>query len=401
MKFFHILKTIPCFTSKFADSTHSTSEHGFKTDTWQSNRFVNSYNNNSKKLYFCKMQIEKQDIRSLSKMQLRDFFELQNDKPFRGNQVFEWLWSKGAHHFDDMTNLSKTTRNLLETHFVINHIKVDTMQRSEDGTVKNAVRLHDGLVVESVLIPTATRTTACVSSQVGCSLDCNFCATARLKRMRNLEPAEIYDQVLAIDKESRLYYNHPLSNIVFMGMGEPLMNYNNVLKAIEMITSTEGLGMSPKRIIVSTSGIPKMIKKLADDGVKFKLAVSLHSAITEIRNKIMPFSVNFPLSELRESLEYWYRLTKSKVSYEYVVWKGINDNQESIDAFVKFCKHVPCKVNLIEYNAIDDGDFQQADPESIEAYIEALEKAGIVVKVRRSRGKDIDAACGQLANKEG
>ena len=347
------------------------------------------------------MQIEKQDIRSLSKMQLRDFFELQNDKPFRGNQVFEWLWSKGAHHFDDMTNLSKTTRNLLETHFVINHIKVDTMQRSEDGTVKNAVRLHDGLVVESVLIPTATRTTACVSSQVGCSLDCNFCATARLKRMRNLEPAEIYDQVLAIDKESRLYYNHPLSNIVFMGMGEPLMNYNNVLKAIEMITSTEGLGMSPKRIIVSTSGIPKMIKKLADDGVKFKLAVSLHSAITEIRNKIMPFSVNFPLSELRESLEYWYRLTKSKVSYEYVVWKGINDNQESIDAFVKFCKHVPCKVNLIEYNAIDDGDFQQADPESIEAYIEALEKAGIVVKVRRSRGKDIDAACGQLANKEG
>ena len=346
------------------------------------------------------MQIEKRDIRSLSKMQLRDFFELQNDKSFRGNQVFEWLWSKGAHHFDDMTNLSKTTRNLLETHFVINHIKVDTMQRSADGTVKNAVRLHDGLVVESVLIPTATRTTACVSSQVGCSLDCNFCATARLKRMRNLEPAEIYDQVLAIDKESRLYYNHPLSNIVFMGMGEPLMNYNNVLKAIEMITSNEGLGMSPKRIIVSTSGIPKMIKKLADDGVKFKLAVSLHSAITEIRNKIMPFSVNFPLSELRESLEYWYRLTKSKVSYEYVVWKGINDNQESIDAFVKFCKHVPCKVNLIEYNAIDDGDFQQADSESIDAYIEALEKTGIVVKVRRSRGKDIDAACGQLANRE-
>ena len=346
------------------------------------------------------MQIEKKDIRALSKEQLRDFFVANQDKPFRGNQVYEWLWSKGAHSFEDMTNVSKETRTMLENNFVINHIKVDTMQRSSDGTVKNAVRLHDGLVVESVLIPTNTRTTACVSSQVGCSLDCNFCATARLKRMRNLEPGEIYDQVIAIDKESRLYYNHPLSNIVFMGMGEPLMNYNNVLKAIAMITSNEGLGMSPKRITVSTSGVPKMIKKLADDEVKFKLAVSLHSAIDEIRSRIMPFSANFPLSELRESLEYWYHKTKSKITYEYVVWKGINDNKASVDALVKFCKYVPCKVNLIEYNPIDDGEFQQASEESINAYIKALAANDIVAKVRRSRGKDIDAACGQLANKE-
>ena len=346
------------------------------------------------------MQIEKKDIRSLSKEQLRNFFVANGDQAFRGNQVYEWLWSKGAHTFEDMSNVAKTTRKMLEDNFVINHIKVDTMQRSEDGTVKNAVRLHDGLVVESVLIPTNTRTTACVSSQVGCSLDCNFCATARLKRMRNLEPAEIYDQVIAIDRESRLYYNHPLSNIVFMGMGEPLMNYNNVMKAIEMITSNEGLGMSAKRITVSTSGVPKMIRKLADDEVKFKLAVSLHSAIEEIRSRIMPFSASFPLIDLREALEYWYKKTKSKISYEYVVWKDINDNKASIDALVKFCKYVPCKVNLIEYNPIDDGEFQQASQESIHAYIKALEASGIVVKVRRSRGKDIDAACGQLANKE-
>jgi len=346
------------------------------------------------------MQIEKKDIRALSKEQLRDFFVANQDKAFRGNQVYEWLWSKGAHSFDDMTNVSKETRLMLEDNFVINHIKVDTMQRSSDGTVKNAVRLHDGLVVESVLIPTDTRTTACVSSQVGCSLDCNFCATARLKRMRNLEPGEIYDQVIAIDKESRLYYNHPLSNIVFMGMGEPLMNYNNVLKAISMITSNEGLGMSPKRITLSTSGVPKMIKKLADDEVKFKLAVSLHSAIDEIRSRIMPFSANFPLADLREALEYWYSKTKSKITYEYVVWKGINENKESVDALVKFCKYVPCKVNLIEYNPIDDGEFQQASEESINAYIKALSSIDIVAKVRRSRGKDIDAACGQLANKE-
>ena len=345
------------------------------------------------------MQIEKKDIRALTKEQLRNFFVSNGDKAFRGNQVYEWLWQKRAHTFEDMTNVSKETRAMLEANFVINHIKVDTLQRSEDGTVKNAVRLHDDLIVESVLIPTETRTTACVSSQVGCSLDCNFCATARLKRMRNLEPGEIYDQVAAIDNESRLYYDRPLSNIVFMGMGEPLMNYPNVMKAIDMITSNEGLGMSPKRITVSTSGIPKMIKKMADDEVKFKLAVSLHSAVEEIRNEIMPFTKNFPLTDLRESLEYWYRKTKSKVTYEYVVWKGINDDKKSIDALVKFCKYVPCKVNLIEYNPIDDGMFQQASEEATNAYITALAKSNIVAKVRRSRGKDIDAACGQLANK--
>ena len=345
------------------------------------------------------MQTEKKDIRALTKEQLRDFFVSNGDKAFRGNQVYEWLWQKRAHTFEDMTNISKETRAMLEANFVINHIKVDTMQRSEDGTVKNAVRLHDDLIVESVLIPTETRTTACVSSQVGCSLDCEFCATARLKRMRNLQPDEIYDQVAAIDNESRLYYDRPLSNIVFMGMGEPLMNYPNVMKAIEKITSPEGLGMSPKRITVSTSGVSKMIKKMADDEVKFKLAVSLHSAIEEIRNEIMPFTKSFPLPELREALEYWYKKTKSKVTYEYVVWKGINDDKKSIEALVKFCKYVPCKVNLIEYNPIDDGMFQQASNEAIENYITTLEKNNIVVKVRRSRGKDIDAACGQLANK--
>lgn len=345
------------------------------------------------------MEIQKKDIRSLTKEQIRDFFVANGEKAFRGNQVYEWLWSKAVHSFDDMTNVSKETRTMLEENFVINHIKVDTMQRSEDGTVKNAVRLHDDLIVESVLIPTETRTTACVSSQVGCSLDCNFCATAQLKRMRNLNPDEIYDQVVAIDRESRLYYNRPLSNIVFMGMGEPLMNYPNVMKAIEKITSEEGLGMSPKRITVSTSGISKMIKKMADDEVKFKLAVSLHSAIEEIRNQIMPFTKNFPLTELKEALEYWYKKTKSKITYEYVVWKGINDDQKSIDALVKFCKYVPCKVNLIEYNPIDDGMFQQASDEALEKYISTLEKNNIVAKVRRSRGKDIDAACGQLANK--
>ncbi|WP_431158968.1 23S rRNA (adenine(2503)-C(2))-methyltransferase RlmN [Winogradskyella poriferorum] len=345
------------------------------------------------------MEPKKKDIRALTKEQLREFFVKQGDKAYRGNQVYEWLWQKSAHSFEDMTNISLKTRDLLKANFVINHIKVDQMQRSSDGTIKNAVRLHDDLIVESVLIPTPTRTTACVSSQVGCSLDCKFCATARLKRMRNLNPDEIYDQVVAIDNESRLYYNRPLSNIVFMGMGEPLMNYNNVLKAIDKITSPEGLGMSPKRIVVSTSGVPKMIRKMADEDVKFKLAVSLHSAIDEVRTSIMPFNATFPLKDLREALQYWYSKTKNRITYEYVVWDGINDKRKDVDALVEFCKFAPSKVNLIEYNPIDDGEFQQADSKAIDMYVKVLEANNITVTVRRSRGKDIDAACGQLANK--
>ncbi|MFV0530690.1 MAG: 23S rRNA (adenine(2503)-C(2))-methyltransferase RlmN [Flavobacteriales bacterium] len=341
----------------------------------------------------------KKDIRSFNLEQLTEYFVSINEKPFRAKQVYEWLWSKGAHTMDDMTNISKSLREKLQNDFVINHIQVDSMQRSSDGTIKNAVKLYDGNLVESVLIPTKSRSTACVSSQVGCSLNCNFCATARLKRMRNLNPDEIYDQVIAIDQQSRLYYNRPLSNIVFMGMGEPLMNYNNVMKAVEMITSNKGLGMSPKRIVISTSGIPKMIKKLADENPKFSLAVSLHSAIDETRTTLMPFNETFPLNDLKESLIYWYKKTQSRVTYEYVVWKGINDAKKDIDALITFCKTIPCKVNLIEYNPIGDDVYKRADNKAIELYVTTLEKHRMIVNIRRSRGKDIDAACGQLANK--
>tara|TARA_R110002020_G_scaffold293535_5_gene509249 strand:- start:184974 stop:186020 length:1047 start_codon:yes stop_codon:yes gene_type:complete len=342
----------------------------------------------------------KKDIRSLTREQLREYFTSKGEKAFRGNQVYEWLWNKGAHSFDDMTNLSKETRAFLDEHFVINHIKVDHMQRSNDGTIKNAVKLHDNLIVESVLIPTKSRTTACVSSQVGCSLNCKFCATARLKRMRNLNPDEIFDQVVAIDRQSRLYHDRPLSNIVFMGMGEPLMNYKNVVAAIDKITSADGgLGMSPKRITVSTSGVPKIIKKMADDEVKFNLAVSLHSALDEVRTEIMPFNEQMPLKDLKEALIYWYAKTGKKITYEYVVWDGINDRYQDIEALIDFCLAVPSKVNLIEYNPIDDGMFQQADASAIDRYVSRLEEKGITATVRRSRGKDIDAACGQLANK--
>ena len=336
----------------------------------------------------------------MSKTGLRDFFLNNGDKAFRGNQVYEWLWTKGCHDFDKMTNLSLDCRKMLRDNFVINHIKVDQMQKSEDGTIKNAVKLHDGHVVESVLIPTDKRTTACVSSQVGCSLNCAFCATAQLKRMRNLKPDEIFDQVVAIDQESRQFFNRPLSNIVFMGMGEPLMNYKNVLESVEKITADDALNMSPKRITLSTSGVPKMIKKLAQDQVKFNLALSLHSAIDEIRTSIMPFNQQFPLADIKEALVHWYEVTKKPVTYEYIVWKNINDDPRSVQALVDFCKVIPCKVNLIEYNPIDEDRFEQADDEAVAMYKNELENNRITVTLRHSRGKDIDAACGQLANKQ-
>lgn len=341
----------------------------------------------------------KRDIRKLKLDELKAFFVEHGEKPFRAQQAYDWLWIKSAKSFDQMTNLSLETREMMKKHFVINHIKVDKMQRSADGTIKNAVTLHDGLVVESVLIPTEKRITACVSSQVGCSLACKFCATAKLKRQRNLSPDEIYDQVVAIKEQAELFYGRPLTNIVFMGMGEPLLNYANVTEAISKITNQKGLGMATKRITVSTVGVAKMIMKMADDGVKFNLAVSLHAAINKTRSSIMPINDSNSLEELGEALAYWYQKTKSKVTYEYVVWKGINDSLEHAEALLKFCKIIPSKVNLIEYNPIDDGEFQQASDEALNMYMDLLERNGITTRIRKSRGKDIDAACGQLANK--
>ena len=341
----------------------------------------------------------KNDIRSLTLDELTSFFQ-KNDMPsYKAKQVYEWLWKKSCLSFDEMTNISLETRKLLKNKFVINHINIDRFQKSNDGTIKNAIALFDDLFVESVLIPTKNRTTACVSSQVGCSLDCEFCATSKMDRIRNLNPDEIYDQVATINSQSLNYYGKPLSNIVFMGMGEPLLNYNNVIEGIKKITSKNGLGMSPKRITVSTSGISKIIIKMADDNVKFNLAVSLHSAIEKTRNEIMPFTKKFPLNDLKQAIKYWYSKTKKIVTYEYIVWNNINDDDEHINALVDFCKFSPSKVNLIEYNSTENSLFNSASDNIIDKYIDALEKNKIPVTIRKSRGKDIDAACGQLANK--
>lgn len=342
---------------------------------------------------------EKSNIRHLTSAALKEFFVEKGDKAFRAKQVEEWLWKKSARSFEEMTNLSKETRTLLEENFTINPISVETSQISNDRTIKNAFKLHDGYVVEGVLIPTDTRMTACVSSQVGCSLTCKFCATGKLNRERNLEFDEIYDQVAIIREQSEKQYNMQLSNVVYMGMGEPLLNYANVLKSIEYITSPQGLHMAPRRITVSTAGIAKMIKKLGDDQVKFNLALSLHAANDKKRDKIMPINESNNLEVLEDALNYFYDKTGTRVTLEYIVFKNFNDGMDDARELAAFAKRVVSKINLIEYNPIDGGEFQRTTDERVNAFMSELWRNGLVVNLRRSRGKDIDAACGQLANK--
>ncbi len=345
------------------------------------------------------MSSKKIDIRSLKKNELIKFLNDFNYEPYRAQQILSRLNSQQIDSFEKITNIPKDLIQLLDENFFLSNTLIHQFQKSLDLTFKFSIKLHDNLIIEAVLIPTEKRITACVSSQVGCSLDCNFCATSRLKRIRNLESYEIYDQIMLLNNESLKSFSKPISNIVFMGMGEPLLNYNNVIHSIDLITGNQGLGISKKKITLSTSGIFKMIKKMADDNVKFNLAISLHSAIEETRNQIMPFSKSFPLKKLIDSLEYWYLKTKIKITFEYLVWKDINDDFEHINALVKICKRIPSKVNLIEYNSINDERFISADQTWIDNYVNSLRENNIQVSVRRSRGKDIDAACGQLANK--
>lgn len=342
----------------------------------------------------------KQDLRKLGLEELKNWLKEKGEPAFRAKQILEWIWQKSVTDINAMSNLSKNLRESLCSEFEIRAVTVYKSQFSDDGTVKSGFRLYDKHLVEGVLIPTETRMTACISSQVGCSLTCKFCATGYMKRERNLDAAEIYDQVILIKNQAEERYNQPLTNIVYMGMGEPLLNYQAVLESVEKITSPEGLNWSPKRITVSTAGIAKMIKKLGDDGVKFNLAVSLHAANDEKRNTIMPINETNSIKNLTEALTYFYKKTGNKITFEYIVFNGFNDTLEDAKDLLKFCKRVPSKVNIIEYNPINEADFKNADIDAIEKFAKYLEKNEVTVNIRRSRGKDIDAACGQLAIKE-
>ena len=340
-----------------------------------------------------------QDIRKLSLEQLTEWLQTHHEKAFRAKQIHQWLWTKGARSFDEMTNLSLPLRQLLQANFHIHSLSVADAQKSSDGTIKFAFELHDGSIVEGVMIPAPGRMTACISSQVGCNVGCAFCATGKLGFKRNLSPGEIFDQVVEISRwaeraESRL------TNIVLMGMGEPLLNYDNVIRAIERITDPNGWGMSPRRITLSTSGIVRKIKQLADEQVRFNLAISLHAANDQKRSDIMRINDTFPLPELGEALVYFHQKTGSRVTFEYLLLNGINDGIDDARQLAQYCKQLPVKINLIEYNATDDPRFGKSTEARTRAFVDFLESRNLIVNLRRSKGEDIDAACGQLANKK-
>jgi 23S rRNA (adenine2503-C2)-methyltransferase len=351
--------------------------------------------------YLCPVLKETfKNIRHLSVRELEDYFLSIGEKKFRAKQIYEWIWQKKAQAFDDMTNLSKELRQQLTSRFTLPALKTDATQHSADGTIKSRFRTVDGHAIEGVLIPTDDRKTACVSSQIGCSLSCRFCATGYMDRKRNLEYDEIYDEVVLLNEQSEKMFDKKLSNIVFMGMGEPLLNYRNVLKAIERITAADGLGMSPRRITVSTAGVAKMIRQLGDDHVRFKLALSLHAANDRKRHEIMPVNDTNNIKSLIDALNYFFKQTRNEITFEYILFNDFNDSIEDANELIKIYRQVPADlINLIEYNPIQFADFINAEGDKIDAFSSYLKSQGVNTNIRRSRGKDIDAACGQLANK--
>lgn len=343
---------------------------------------------------------EHKNIRSLTYNQLEEFILTLGEKKFRARQVYEWLWLRPVQAFDEMTNVSKPLREKLSEHFSFPSLKIDATQYSEDGTVKSRFKTFDGHLTEGVLIPTEERTTACVSSQLGCSLSCKFCATGYLPKKRNLNFDEIFDEVALLNQQSHRLLEKKLSNIVFMGMGEPLLNYKNVMLAIDKITSEEGLAMSPRRITVSTAGVAKQIKQLGDDKVRFKLALSLHAATDVKRNEIMPINESNNIKALIDALNYFYKNTKNEITFEYILFNNFNDSIQDANDLIKVYRQVPSDlINIIEYNPIDHARFTKPAEDTIQAFMDHLSKNRVNVRLRRSRGKDIDAACGQLANK--
>ena len=339
------------------------------------------------------------DIRSLSSEELEGFLLENQEKKFRAKQIHEWIWKKGCRSFNEMTNLSASLRAKLTSSFIFPTIAEGQQQTSQDGTLKMGFRLHDDLIIEGVLIPSEGRSTACISTQAGCALGCTFCATGTIGLYRNLTATEIFDQVWLLNEKSLQQHQVPLSNIVFMGMGEPLFNYQNVKRAIDIITDPDGMGVSPQRLTISSVGVPKIIRQLADDQVKVNFAISLHAANDQKRNSIIPFNKQHPISDLIDSLKYYHQQTGKRFTIEYLLLKDFNDTLDDAKELAVLCRNFPVKINLIEFNPISGIDYQRSDMKRMKEFKDFLESRNMIVNIRKSRGKDIDAACGQLAGK--
>lgn len=347
---------------------------------------------------------EKTNIKQKDFEYYKEVVESLGEKPFRAKQLREWLWQKHADSFDEMTNLPLALRDHLNSNYYISSPEIISESQSKDNTVKIALRLEDKEVIEGVLIPSRDRITACISSQAGCALGCKFCATATMGFKRNLTFFEIYDQFVILNALSNKYFKKNISNIVLMGMGEPLLNYDEVKKAIDLMISKDGLNMSPSRITLSTAGIAKGIIQMAEDNARYNLAISLHTADNKKRDLIMPLNKTNNLDELKEAIKYFHKKTSTRITYEYLLLGGFNDSKKDSEALASFCKISPCKINIIEYNPVEGSPFKGSAPSVLDEFAKYLESKNLVVNIRKSKGTDIDASCGQLAyiiNKKG
>jgi len=350
---------------------------------------------------------EKTDLKSLTGSELEEFCTGLGLKSYRADQIYQWLYQKGVSDFSEMTNLSKELRERLKKLAEIRGIDLVTRQQSNDGTIKYLFELHNGERVESVLIPdfdeegNARRLTVCVSSQVGCVFGCSFCATGKMGFFEHLTHGEIVDQVQFINREAEHIYNKEISNIVYMGMGEPFHNYKAVMESAGILTDERSLGLSPKRITISTVGLTRQIKQWADERQPYNLAISLHAADDEKRDKIMPINSSMNLDQLKEAVQYYFTRMHQPVTYEYLLFDGFNDSKKDALKLADIVHWAPSKVNIIMYNRVKGVELDGTGENRLDKFMQTLVSNDVTATVRRSRGDDIDAGCGQLAIREG
>lgn len=338
----------------------------------------------------------KKNIKNYNIEELKEIIEGLGEKKYRAEQIFSWIYKENVTSFDDMTNLSIELREKLKENFDLHVFKIITKQESKDGTKKYLFDVLDGNAIETVLMEYKHGYTICVSSQIGCKMGCKFCASTGIKFVRSLEAGEIVEQLLAVERDQGI----KISNVVFMGIGEPLDNYDNVLKAVELINNQKGINIGARHISISTSGLVPKIYRLADENLQCTLSISLHSASNEKRSEMMPVNNTYNIEELMKACKYYIEKTNRRISFEYALAKENNDNLDDAKNLVKLLKGMLCHVNLIPINKIEGGTFIKSTNENIIKFRDYLNDHGIVATIRRELGSDIDAACGQLRKKE-
>lgn len=338
----------------------------------------------------------KKNIKDYNLDELKQVISDLGEKPYRAEQIFKWIMQDNVTSFDDMTNLSLELREKLKNEFDLHIFKILKKQESKDGTKKYLFDVLDGNAIESVLMEYKHGKTICVSSQIGCKMGCKFCASTGVKFARSLSSGEIVEQLLAVQRDE----NIKISNLVFMGIGEPLDNYDNVMKAIKILNNQKGINMGARHISISTSGLVPKIYKLADENLQCTLSISLHNSSNEKRSEMMPINNTYNIEELMKACKYYIEKTNKRISFEYALAKDNNDNLEDAKALIKLLKGMICHVNLIPINKIEDGKYSKSTNENIIKFRDYLNENGIVATIRRELGSDIDAACGQLRKKE-